>query len=180
MSNVAVIVLDASGSMSGREQQVVSGVNEFMKGLIGADRVMIWLFDSQRWHSHFDGNPKDWREMTQSDYQTDASTPLYDSIAAGVSSVPEDATKVVFHVDTDGYENASREHTKETIKALVERKTAEGWEFKFIGSGDLESQARDVAAQSAGVSMQSYQTTHAARGATYGLLKDEATKSFTR
>lgn len=38
-------------------------------------------------------------------------------------------------IDTDGYENASREHNQESCLALVSRKKKVGWEFLFMSAG---------------------------------------------
>lgn len=42
--------------------------------------------------------------------------------------------KPIVVIVTDGYENASVEHTKASIKALIEAKTADGWQFIYLGA----------------------------------------------
>ncbi|HAM15763.1 MAG TPA: hypothetical protein DCP91_07890, partial [Eggerthellaceae bacterium] len=37
-------------------------------------------------------------------------------------------------ITTDGMENASRKYTYSDIRATIERKKAEGWEFLFLGA----------------------------------------------
>ena len=39
-------------------------------------------------------------------------------------------------IDTDGEENASKEHTRESINALVSQKKGVGWEFPVHGQWD--------------------------------------------
>jgi Mg-chelatase subunit ChlD len=45
-----------------------------------------------------------------------------------------DAKKTVLVVMTDGYENASKEHTQASIKAKVKQFEDKGWEVVFLGA----------------------------------------------
>lgn len=43
--------------------------------------------------------------------------------------------KTLFIITTDGYENASRRYSYETVQRMIERqKTKYGWEFLFLGA----------------------------------------------
>jgi len=42
--------------------------------------------------------------------------------------------KMLLLVYTDGEENSSREHTADSVKKLVQAKTADGWEFIYLGA----------------------------------------------
>ncbi len=69
----------------------------------------------------------------------------------------KDKPKVVVCFQTDGEENASWAHNWEDLHGLVTAKTAEGWEFNFMGAGlDAYVQARKMGVT--GQSTMSYQT----------------------
>lgn len=65
-------------------------------------------------------------------------TALNDSIAKAVTEMddhrpgkPRDRYLVIM---TDGYENASTEHTKESIKSLLDDRQAKGWKIIYLGA----------------------------------------------
>jgi hypothetical protein len=66
-------------------------------------------------------------------------TPLLDAIGHVVGETDKvalrDGEKVALVILTDGHENASKEHTKETIKALLkDRQDNKGWLVVFLGA----------------------------------------------
>ena len=78
-------------------------------------------------------------ELASEEYQPRASTPLLDAVGHGVTVLDkrkEPGARSILAVMTDGLENASREYTKETIKALLDRKQREdGWLVLYLGAG---------------------------------------------
>ena len=89
-------------------------------------------------------------DLTLEDFVPRGSTPLCDALAATINAVDASMqgrkARVVIAVQTDGRENCSREHSWNSVRALVDRKTKEGWEFKFLGAG-LEANSYQQAGQ---------------------------------
>ncbi len=171
MKKVAVVVLDATGSMTGQEERVVSSMNEYVRTLPKKCHLTVFLFDSKRWDTFYEGQAKDWRKMRTADYQPGAMTPLYDSIAKGIKHAKglsaNETNKVLVMIDTDGFENASQEHTQTSVKALFDQCKADGWEFIFMASGIDEVAAQKVAATGDAMGMTVNSAAYAARAANY-------------
>lgn len=141
------LLLDESGSMAGNQKAVIDGTNEFVGSLQGEKnsektKVTISTFDNSAGQEMVrvirDAEPLDDIELLDSeDYQPRGGTPLYDAIGKTIAAMEagmhtrDRAMVVIF---TDGYENASVEFDQPAIKALVERKEAEGWTFIFLGA----------------------------------------------
>jgi hypothetical protein len=88
-------------------------------------------------------------ELAAAEYQPRAATPLLDAVGHGVTVLDkrkEAGARSILAVMTDGLENASREYTKETIKALLDRKQKEdGWLVLYLGAGhDAWAQASAI------------------------------------
>lgn len=136
--NYAVVTLDATGSMMGQEQRVVTSMNEYANGLPKSAHLTVFMFDADRWIEFFDGKVSKWTPMTIDDYKPGSMTPLYDSVAKSIKhaeKLSEENDRVMIMIDTDGFENASIEHTQGSIKALVDTKKSHGWEFVFMSGG---------------------------------------------
>lgn len=136
----AYILLDRSGSMSTRWDEALSSINAYVAGLAkGSAVVTLATFDSHdgmKFDVVRDSVPAgEWKSVTDADATPRGMTPLFDAIGR-VASLAETAStsKTVVVVMTDGVENASREHTKVTAKAAVDRCKAKGWEVVFLGA----------------------------------------------
>src|SRR5262249_19970293 len=76
--------------------------------------------------------------LTPETYQPRAYTPLIDACAKTIKATEEtiarrrDKARVIVVFQTDGQENASREHKIEELSNLIERRKAEGWQFIFL------------------------------------------------
>jgi Mg-chelatase subunit ChlD len=74
-------------------------------------------------------------------YQPRGSTALLDGIgrtilqmSKKVDEIIPKPNKIVVAIVTDGFENSSREFTAAKVKALIEEKQNQGWEFLFLGA----------------------------------------------
>jgi len=145
------IVLDRSGSMEGCRTDAIGAVNSYLRQ-VKDDKdmeatVSLITFDSQsidviRDHMPADSCP----ELAASEYHPRAATPLLDAVGHGVGVLDRRKAmdeRCILAVMTDGLENASREFTKESLKALLDRKQLEeGWLVLYLGAGhDAWSQA---------------------------------------
>lgn len=139
-----VSILDRSGSMRGTEVEVIGAYNSFVKDQLkiteenGIEATMsLFLFDDKYEETYFKCPINTVPELTSEVYFTRGMTALYDAIGKTITKF-EGKKKVIFFIETDGFENASKEFNATTLKSLVEKKKSEGWDFNFVGA-DLDS-----------------------------------------
>lgn len=151
-----VIVLDESGSMSSCKSDTIGGFNEFLstqKKIKGEANVTLVKF-SDYYKVVNDGTALEHvSPLNESNYTPSYSTALLDAVGRTINSVgnrlsllPEDQRpeKVIFAVITDGYENASKEFTREKIFEMVtHQKTKYNWEFLFLGA-DIDAWGKEI------------------------------------
>lgn len=136
------VLLDRSGSMSGKEGDVIGNFNSFIKEqreLPGTARVSLVLFDDKYQEVYVDKDIKDVPELDSGTYVIRGNTALLDAVGkliGSVDSIKDKPNKILFLINTDGFENASREFTRSQIKEMVkERQDNHDWQFLFIGAG---------------------------------------------
>jgi hypothetical protein len=142
----AYILLDRSGSMQSLWVEALSSVNAFAKELANKtdgpsvdSHVTLAVFDSQE-SLQFDTLRRKqpalhWEAVTDKDASPRGMTPLLDAMVRIISLAEGDnPDKAVIVVMTDGQENASREVTREGVKAALDRVKAKGWEVVFLGA----------------------------------------------
>lgn len=140
------ILIDRSGSMRGSENDVVGGINAFLKDqrqLPGRADITIARFDQEYETiiSHHD--LKTMRDITHADITPRGNTALADalsrmtvSIGAHLAALPEEARpgNVCVLVFSDGEENSSRETTMVSVRELVkEQQEKYNWKYLFFG-----------------------------------------------
>lgn len=102
--------------------------------------VSLTIFDLQSIDTLQQAEPaKSSIELSRQSYVPRATTPLLDAIGHAVADIDKvelrDGEKVGLVILTDGLENASKEHTKETIrKLLTDRQDNKGWLVTFLGA----------------------------------------------
>ena len=138
------IVLDRSGSMEDCRTDAIGAVNSYLRQ-VKTDKdmeasVSLIIFDSQSIDVIRDKVPAgDCAELGADEYQPRAQTPLLDAVGHGVGVLErrkQVGERSILAVMTDGLENASTEFTRETIKALLDRKQKEeGWLVLYLGAG---------------------------------------------
>jgi hypothetical protein len=142
----AYILLDRSGSMQSLWVEALSSVNAFAKELANKtdgpsvdSHVTLAVFDSQE-SLQFDmlrrkQSALHWENVTDKDASPRGMTPLLDAMVRIISLAESDnPDKAVIVVMTDGQENASREVTRDGVKAALDRVKAKGWEVVFLGA----------------------------------------------
>lgn len=145
MSTLHVVsILDRSGSMSGSQVEVIGAYNAFVaeqkkiaheKNI--KSKVSLVLFDDQYQEVYSKVKVDEVPVLTEDTYYTRGMTALYDAIGKTIAKF-EGKKKVIFFIETDGFENASREYTASALKELVEKKKKDGWDFNFVGA-DLDA-----------------------------------------
>jgi len=152
-----VFILDRSGSMSGKEEDVVGGYNSFIARQLkepGRTIVTTVLFND-RYKILHNGAPAETALMTRNDYHPTSGTALLDAVGKTISFVSEKIVNtpkelrpnnVIFVITTDGMENSSVYFSRERVRKLIElKKTNRDWSFIFLGADiDAYSEAGGI------------------------------------
>lgn len=152
-SSAAYILLDRSGSMANLWVEMIGAINGYVRKLgqsFPNTNVTVALFDST------DGVQVDvirsnvkagyWVDINPNEQQPRGGTPLFDAIGR-FAPLAENfgAPKTSFVVVTDGYENSSREITRNGAKNILDRLRSRDWDIVFLGADfDAFSQSGQV------------------------------------
>ena len=144
-----VIIMDRSGSMWEIQRPAIMGFNEVLGGVKAAREkfsetqeqlISLVLFDSSSIDElYWNADPAKVEHLTDKTYVPGASTPLYDAMGRTLTKLEKELSgegdhSVAVTVITDGYENASREYSLASVKALIEHLTGLGWSFAYMGT----------------------------------------------
>ena len=158
------VILDKSGSMASKSNDVIEGFNAYIAGLGKEDQVnylfSLTLFDTQVAYRHVAIPLPEVKKLDSKSYRPGGHTALNDAIGITVRKVEADHSKVdkvVTVIMTDGEENSSREWTHDAVRGLIEQKEKEGsWTFVFLGAGlDAWHQGRSYGLRAANVAQYS-------------------------
>jgi hypothetical protein len=130
--------------MSSIWDEALSSVNAYAASIAGqagdvVPQITLAVFDAQD-GLQFDVlrravQPDGWQPVTDKEASPRGMTPLFDAIARLISMAEADnPEKAVIVIMTDGAENASREVTKDGVKAALGRAEKRGWEVVFLGA----------------------------------------------
>jgi len=152
-----VAIIDRSGSMGHMTNDVIGGMNQFIKdqrSVEGEANFSLILFDNVINHVHERIPLKDVPLLDNNTYRVGGSTAMYDAIAYAINTIggilhntPEDErpSKVLFCIMTDGEDNASREFTAQNVKDMVQHQTdMYAWEFIFMAANINVQEAADM------------------------------------
>jgi len=144
MKTMICLLLDRSGSMSGRESDVISGVNKFIedqKTLKEPACMAFVRFDTSGIERFRPMTPLEEVEpLRRKDFIPAGGTPLLDAIGRTINELDKDwvtekPDRAIMIIVTDGAENASKEFTKDKVKALIEaRQNSKLWAFIYLGA----------------------------------------------
>lgn len=143
-----LMILDESGSMQAIYNAALGGANETIQTIRSAERehpdqehrfTFVTFNTRGQWvKTVFDDVPiAEVRDLTVRDYLPDSCTPLYDAMGKAITDLErkvKEGEPVLVTVITDGYENASREYCRASVKAMVDRLREKGWIFVYIGA----------------------------------------------
>jgi hypothetical protein len=139
------VILDRSGSMASVREPTITGFNEFLhtqqKQHDGGRALMsLTQFDNQ-YEVNFVGEPiENVPDLDTQSYIPRGTTALFDAIGRTIHEVEawtrahQWQDRVLVLIVTDGMENASREYSFEAVRALIEQKEKEGWNFAYMGA----------------------------------------------
>ena len=139
-----ILILDRSGSMSSIKNDIEGGLKTFVekqKNELGECSVSLFQFDAE-YESVFEN--QDIKSVPNITVNPRGMTALFDAIGKTINSVGERLSKtleddrpelVIVNVITDGFENSSKEFTKDQIKKLIKHQTDKyNWKFIFLGA----------------------------------------------
>ena len=139
-----VFILDKSGSMAGKQEDVVGGFNSTIDEQKENDTlVSTVLFSNDETMIHDRVDIKEINHLSLADYKVGGCTALIDAIGNNIKHIEkvhkyireEDTpNKVLFVISTDGLENASVKFSSEDVKKMIKQKQEIGWEFLFLGA----------------------------------------------
>lgn len=144
MKTMIVVLLDRSGSMGALEAEVVSGVNSFLeeqRAIKQPASLAMVRFDSEAIERFRPMIPlENVSALDRRDFKARSWTPLLDAVGKSITEMEDDwrrerPDQAIMVIATDGQENASREFTKEKVRALIEARQSSGkWAFIYLGA----------------------------------------------
>jgi len=149
-TSLVTFLLDRSGSMFTGVNTTIEAFNGYLDGLKAEkDACIDFTFVQFDTHDASMSLNKicavkpiaEVAPLSLETYQPRGGTPLidaaYTTILATAKAIEarSDKPKVVFCIQTDGQENASSVYNWSALKELIGLKTAEGWQFVFMGAG---------------------------------------------
>jgi hypothetical protein len=143
-----LIILDESGSMQSIKELIISGFNELVQTIQGIEKQFS---DQEHFISflsfnglcikthHFAESVTKLVQLDDSQYNPNASTPLYNALGFGINKLDQYQQdqkdyNVLVTILTDGEENASKEFSGNDIKQRVEAMKLKRWTFTYIGT----------------------------------------------
>lgn len=139
------VILDRSGSMGSCHEATIAGFNQFLRtqqrDAAGGRALMSLMQFDDHYEINFVGEPiENVPDLDAQSYVPRGQTALHDAIGRTIHEteawVREHAwnDRVLVLIITDGQENASREYDLHAVRALVERKERDGWNFAYMGA----------------------------------------------
>ncbi len=164
--------------MEGLWDEALSGINNYVKALGKSTKVTLAAFDSSGYNVvRKKVTPSSWDNITRSEIAPGGLTPLYDSAAKMLNEmIEDDHRKSVFVCMTDGYENASKEHTLASVKAKIAQAQKNDWGIVFLGA-DFDK-VETVSSSFGVTSAQTVNITRGNLGATYNTLATKTSCYF--
>jgi hypothetical protein len=147
MKTDITVVLDRSGSMASIAEDVIGGLNTFIRDqgqVEGEAQFTLVQFDDRYEVVHAHVPVQRVPTLTNRTYVPRGSTALLDAIGrtiidtgARLAMLPdaERPEAVIFAVQTDGLENASREFTREQVFTMIRHQEEKySWQFVFLAA----------------------------------------------
>ena len=128
---IVVMVIDDSGSMGGRETDVIGSINDVRSALADAskrDQIVVLVSYLNRGIVVPPSRRNDVREFTSGDYQVTGFTPLFDGTQTALAALYSQTSaflsagkgvSIHFVVVTDGGENGSQFASADTVSQLI-------------------------------------------------------------
>lgn len=144
MKTMICLILDRSGSMQGRETDVIGGVNQLIedqKKLPDQACMTFVRFNTGHIERFREMKPlADVEPLKPDEFKPRGGTPLLDAVGQTITQLDEDWKKeqpdrAIVVIVTDGQENASHEYTHGKIKDMIQaRENSQKWSFIYLGA----------------------------------------------
>ncbi|HLV88978.1 MAG TPA: vWA domain-containing protein [Candidatus Sulfotelmatobacter sp.] len=134
------VILDKSGSMCSKVDDVIGGFNLYLDELAKEPTVdygfSLTLFDTVVEMRYKNVALAKVAKLDAENYLPGGNTALFDAVGNTVQTVKTDGfDKVITVIMTDGEENSSREWTMQGVRDLIAKKEGAGnWTFVFLGA----------------------------------------------
>lgn len=140
---LVAVVLDRSGSMQSVKADTEGGLKAFLAAqhdTPGQTTVSLYQFNTE-YEAVYENLPLG--AVPEFELHPRGGTALLDAIGRTIAAVkaqikatPEDDRpgEVILVILTDGEENSSREYKLPTVKELIEKRRAKGWQVVFLGA----------------------------------------------
>lgn len=148
-SSLIAVVMDRSGSMVAMRDETINGFNHFLedqKKQPGECKLYYTQFDNEYEIVHDFIDIQAMEPLTYATYEPRGMTALLDAIGVTItavgkrlSSMPEDErpSTVIFVIQTDGQENASKEFDLPTIQKMIKEQGEKyNWQFVWLAAGE--------------------------------------------
>lgn len=152
------LILDRSGSMASIMKGTLEGINGFIaeqKTAPGEATLSLIQFDDQYEVNYLRKNMALVQPLGNKDYTPRGTTALLDAIGKTINTLGETYSKmaevdrpsrVIVVIQTDGFENASKEFSKAKINEMITTQRNDWkWDFIFLGANqDAFNTAADL------------------------------------
>jgi len=140
-----ICILDRSGSMSSIMDDSIGGFNTFIKQqkeLPDEATLTVVLFDDKYELLYDNVDIKEVKEITSKEWFPRGSTSLHDAIGKTINNAKahnsklgvEAPSKTLVCIITDGYENTSREYSRDDIQKLIGDCEKNDWNFIYLAA----------------------------------------------
>lgn len=145
-----LIILDESGSMQSIKKTIINGFNEVVQTIKSValqypeqeHNVTFMSFNTSGFKKiHENSKIEMLNQIDEQFYQPNGGTPLFDAMGVSFFNLnriieKENPTNynVLVTILTDGEENSSKEHSAQSIKAMIEDFKLKNWTFTYIGA----------------------------------------------
>lgn len=137
------LILDQSGSMADLKKEVILSFNEQVDMILKMKKekpdseikLTLCIFNDVVDFKYVDQDVDLIKKLTDSDYQPDCCTALYDAIGASfvkIAELSDPGDQFFFVIFTDGLENASKHYKEMDIQFKLEEAEKREWVIKFF------------------------------------------------
>lgn len=142
-----IVVLDRSGSMESIREATIEAFNGYVQSQMqseGEVRLSLVQFDHEYEEISTNQPISHFQPLSNTTYVPRGSTALYDAVGRTIMQTgqryaqqPEENRPgcVIFVIQTDGFENASRVYSSKQIHDMISEQTSRyAWQFVFLGA----------------------------------------------